>query len=72
MSVHAYVGGCRPCLWLSSVPTRSTSDRQLIGSCASVQVAAQADTRNRCDGSVQESLGANILSWSPYVAAHVQ
>jgi hypothetical protein len=46
-------------------------ERQLIGSFGSVQDADHADTRNRCAGSVQESVGANIRScrtkWSAYV-----
>ena len=43
--------------------------RHDIGSFRSVQAADHADTRNRCEGSVQESTGANIASCSTYWSA---
>jgi hypothetical protein len=40
------------------------SERQLIGFFGSLQDADHAETRNRCDGRVHESAGANIRSCS--------
>ena len=61
MSVHAYGAGS-PLSALDPSPGSFRSDVQLIGSEKSEQSADQADVRNRCAGSVHESLGANIRS----------
>ena len=42
--------------------SRSRFETQDIGSWGSEQLAAHADTRNRCAGSVHESAGANMWS----------
>jgi hypothetical protein len=47
-------------------------DSQLSGSCRSEQSADQADTRKRWAGSVQESVGPNIRSWSTKCCAYAQ
>ena len=69
MSVHAQIGTSS---WDRMVWNWSTSSRfetQDIGSCASEQRAAQADTRNRCAGRVHESAGANMRSCRTNVLA---
>ena len=63
MSVHAYTGASPYCQ-RTSFPLRLTSLWQLMGSATSSHTADQADIRNRCEGSVQESTGANRWSCS--------
>ncbi len=53
-------------------PGNFWSDVQLIGSSRSVQVADQPETRNRCAGSVHESVGANMRSCRVNVFAYAQ
>ena len=66
MSAHRYGRGAPsagihilPC-FAAFEPGCLRSDRQVITSERSGHVADQAETRKRCDGSVQESDGANM------------
>ena len=78
MSPHRYGRGAPssgihmlPCV-AAFEPGCLRSDRQLMTSDRSGQVADHAETRNRCDGSVHESDGANMWSWSVYRFAYAQ
>jgi hypothetical protein len=53
-------------------PGNFWSDEHDMGSSRSVQVADHAEIRNRCAGSVQESVGANMRSCKVKVRAYFQ
>jgi hypothetical protein len=50
----------------------TTSDTHVIGSTGRAHVADHAETRKRCEGSVHESVGANIRSWRTKFLAYAQ
>ena len=72
IDVQAQSGSGRSFSRPTIASSRAVSERQLIGSSGSAHDADHADTRNRCAGSVHESTGPNIRSWSANDSAHVQ